>query len=345
MRRPLCHRSAWGTLVGARHFWGLCTRRLCTHGVPEWRLAQVKAWVTKLEQSLCKAATVGEGAGAHLFATRALWRDMLAFTWNITTIEGRSAIHDMIDATAATTAPRHWQLASEVTVSTATGGETSDAWLTFETEAGLGKAHVRLSADGQAQTLLTTLQELHGHPPAIGPHRRKGTVHGSVLGRRYKGQHESAQDPFVVIIGGGQGGMALGAWLQLLDVPYVILDRNSRPGDSWRNRYPSLVLHDPVWYDHMPFLPFPKSWPVFTPRDKMADWLEMYCKAMDLQYWTSSRVMKATRCGGRWNVQVPLALWPLSSSWASEPHCLRTLLPPLPECLSLCMYGVQPHVV
>ena len=36
-----------------------------------------------------------------------------------------------------------------------------------------------------------------------------------------------------------------------------------------------LLLHDPVWYDHLPYLPFPESWPVFTPRDKLADWLEM----------------------------------------------------------------------
>ena len=40
--------------------------------------------------------------------------------------------------------------------------------------------------------------------------------------------------------------------------------------------------HDPVWYDHLPYLPFPPNWPVFAPKDKIGDWLEMYTKIMEL---------------------------------------------------------------
>jgi putative flavoprotein involved in K+ transport len=76
-------------------------------------------------------------------------------------------------------------------------------------------------------------------------------------------------------------------------VPTIILERNARPGDSWRNRYKSLCLHDPVWYDHLPYLPFPPNWPVFSPKDKIGDWLEMYTKIMELNYWTSSTCRKA----------------------------------------------------
>ncbi len=61
------------------------------------------------------------------------------------------------------------------------------------------------------------------------------------------------QQPYVVIVGGGQGGIALGARLRQLGVPAIIVERNERPGDSWRNRYKSLCLHDPVWYDHLPY--------------------------------------------------------------------------------------------
>ena len=96
----------------------------------------------------------------------------------------------------------------------------------------------------------------------------------------------------MAIIGGGQGGIALGARLRQLGVPAVIIEKNPRAGDSWRNRYRSLVLHDPVWYDHLPCIPFPAHWPVFTPKDKMGDWLEAYVKLMELNYWTSSEVTR-----------------------------------------------------
>ena len=103
-----------------------------------------------------------------------------------------------------------------------------------------------------------------------------------------------------MIIGGGQGGIALGARLKQLDVPTIILEKNPRPGDSWRSRYKSLCLHDPVWYDHLPYVKFPENWPVFSPKDKIADWLETYTKVMELNYWGSSEcTQRAVRRGRR----------------------------------------------
>ena len=86
----------------------------------------------------------------------------------------------------------------------------------------------------------------------------------------------SRGQPYCLIVGGGQGGLALAARLKQLGVPTLIVDALPRPGDGWRRRYRSLCLHDPVWYDHMPYLPFPDNWPVYTPKDKMGDWLEAY---------------------------------------------------------------------
>jgi putative flavoprotein involved in K+ transport len=102
------------------------------------------------------------------------------------------------------------------------------------------------------------------------------------------------QQPEVLIIGGGQGGIALGARLRQLGVPTIIVEKNARPGDSWRNRYKSLCLHDPVWYDHLPYLPFPPNWPIFAPKDKIGDWLEMYTKVMELNYWTKTTCKHAS---------------------------------------------------
>ncbi|TIV08709.1 MAG: NAD(P)/FAD-dependent oxidoreductase, partial [Mesorhizobium sp.] len=85
----------------------------------------------------------------------------------------------------------------------------------------------------------------------------------------------------------------LGARLRQLGVPTLIIEKNARAGDSWRNRYRSLVLHDPVWYDHLPYIPFPENWPVFTPKDKMGDWLEMYTRVMELNYWVATKCISA----------------------------------------------------
>ncbi|MDN5932752.1 MAG: NAD(P)/FAD-dependent oxidoreductase, partial [Pseudonocardia sp.] len=111
----------------------------------------------------------------------------------------------------------------------------------------------------------------------------------------------------VVIGGGGQGGIALGARLRQLGVPTIIVERNERPGDSWRRRYKSLSLHDPVWYDHLPYIDFPKNWPVFSPKDKIGDWLEMYARVMELNYWGSTTAKSAVRSGDGWEVVVDRA--------------------------------------
>jgi putative flavoprotein involved in K+ transport len=111
--------------------------------------------------------------------------------------------------------------------------------------------------------------------------------------RRSTGTEKRSENPYVVIVGGGQGGIALAARLQRLGVPAVVLEKNERAGDSWRKRYKALVLHDPVWYDHLPYIPFPAHWPVFSPKDRMADWLEAYVRAMDIDYRGSSPVTSA----------------------------------------------------
>ena len=109
----------------------------------------------------------------------------------------------------------------------------------------------------------------------------------------------------MVIIGGGQAGLALGARLQFLDIPYIVLEAGSQPGVAWRQRYPSLHLHDPVWYNHMPYLPFPETWPVLCPRDKVADWMEFYAKALDLNVKVHTRATKVTQSDdGKWVVDV-----------------------------------------
>ena len=236
-------------------------------------------------------------AAVALFATDCYWRDLVSFTWNICTQEGPQAIRAMLEARLADTRPSAFTIEGEATEA----GGVVDAWFTFETALARGRGHLRLQG-GKAWTLLTTMTELKGFEEHAGERRVKGAVHGAHPGRKSwleQREEEAAtlgfdEQPYVAIVGGGQGGIALGARLRRLGVPAVIIEKNARPGDSWRNRYKSLCLHDPVWYDHLPYLPFPDHWPVFAPKDKIGDWLEMYTRVMELNYWGSSTAKKAS---------------------------------------------------
>ncbi|WP_147106950.1 NAD(P)/FAD-dependent oxidoreductase [Tateyamaria sp. syn59] len=234
----------------------------------------------------------------NMFQADSYWRDLVTFTWNIRTMEGHDQIREMLTAQLGTTKSRQWRIAENEVV-TEEGGITT-AWISFETEVARGYGLVRLK-DGLIWTLLTSMTELKGHEEPLGYERPLGAKHGAGKGRltwaeeREKEQKELGYttQPYTVIIGGGQGGIALGARLRQLGVPTIIVEKNERPGDSWRKRYKSLCLHDPVWYDHLPYLPFPPNWPVFSPKDKIGDWLEMYTRIMELNYWTRSTVEHA----------------------------------------------------
>ncbi len=267
----------------------------------------INGWLAQLETALQQQDSQ---RAANLFAPESYWRDFVSFTWNLKTMEGRGEIAEMLDATLESVKPSHWTLEGDASEA----GGITEGWIKFETATSRGEGHLRLNAEGQAWTFLTTAYELKGHEEAKGPTRPKGVEAGISRGRKTwleNRQQEEAklgyeQQPYCVIIGGGQGGIGLGARLKRLGVPTIIVEKNPRPGDSWRNRYKSLCLHDPVWYDHMPYLPYPEHWPVFAPKDKLGDWLEMYTKVMELNYWNSTVCKHAEydEASGEWTVQV-----------------------------------------
>ncbi len=248
-------------------------------------------------------------AAVALFGADSYWRDLVAFTWNICTQESPEAIGEMLAARLPDTRPSAFAVEGQATEA----GGVVLAWFTFETAVARGRGHLRLK-DGKAWTLLTTMTELKGFEERKGERRAKGAEHGVHPGRKTwleRRQEEAATlgfdaQPQVVVIGGGQGGIALGARLRRLGVPAIIVDKNVRPGDSWRRRYKSLCLHDPVWYDHLPYLPFPDDWPVFAPKDKIGDWLEMYTRVMELNYWGGTTAKKARydEAAQAWEIEV-----------------------------------------
>ncbi|MDQ0624900.1 MULTISPECIES: NAD(P)/FAD-dependent oxidoreductase [Paraburkholderia] len=293
----------------------------------------ISAVLESLEAALKRGDTQ---AAVDLFQPDCYWRDLVAFTWNIKTLEGREQIAEMLNTQLAAIKPSRLRLADNESATEADG--VAQGWIAFETGVARGTGFIRLK-QGRIWTLLTTMAELKGHEEPKGPLRPMGAEHGARRDRTsWKERREAeldalgtAEQPYCLIVGGGQGGIGLGARLRQLGVPTIIVDKNERPGDAWRKRYKTLCLHDPVWYDHMPYLPFPDNWPVFTPKDKIGDWLEMYTKVMELNYWGST-VCKSARydeAKGEWIVEVerggePITLRPkqlvLATGMSGKPN-------------------------
>ena len=280
----------------------------------------VSAWLADLDRALAKRDSA---AAAKLFGEECFWRDLIAFTWNLKTCESRDDIAKMLDATLAHIKPTGWAIRGEAEVGD--DGVTS-GWFTFETALGRGEGHIRLK-DGplkskECWTLLTSLVELKGHEEPGGPRRPLGAEHGVHRDRKTWAQKRADEEanlgvteqPYCVIVGGGQGGIMLAARLKRLGVPTLIVEKNEKPGDSWRKRYKSLCLHDPVWYDHFPYIPFPDHWPIFSPKDKIADWMEMYVKVMELNFWGSAECKRASydEAKKEWTVEVMRAGKPVT---------------------------------
>ena len=271
---------------------------------------RVDAWLADFEAALA-VRDIDRVAG--MFAVDSFWRDLVSFTWNLKTMEGREQITDMLTTRLAGTDPSGFRTRETPTED---GGVTT-AFIEFETAVGRGVGHLRLKdEDGQprAWTLLTALQELKGHEEPKGPSRVLGAVHGDDPDPRSWAEKRAEEEaelgrsiqPYALVIGGGQGGIALGARLRQLGVPAIVVDKHERPGDQWRKRYKSLCLHDPVWYDHLPYLPFPANWPVFAPKDKIGDWLEFYTRVMEVPYWSKTTCTSASfdEETNRWTVEV-----------------------------------------
>ncbi|EXM14939.1 dimethylaniline monooxygenase (N-oxide forming) [Fusarium oxysporum f. sp. vasinfectum 25433] len=177
-------------------------------------------------------------------------------------------------------------------------------FFTLETKIGTGQGLARLTEVGDGQwkffTFYTSLGELKGHEELINERRPKGVEHGGQVGRKnwaerreMASEYQNGADPTVVVIGAGQAGLTAATRLKMLGIEALLIDQNERVGDNWRQRYHQLVLHDPVWYDKLPYMDFPPSWPIFTPKDKLAQFFESYATILELNVWTSTSITSA----------------------------------------------------
>ncbi len=256
-----------------------------------------------------------------LFRADAHWRDLVAFTWEVSTTSGGERIADALAHHARGKSPASFVLdgarASPRVVQRA-GAEVIEAFFRFETATtrslGIFRLDPKTGADDlpRAWTLFTALDEIKGHEETTGSRRPHGAAYSRDFtgpnwwDRRQAAMAYAERDPEVLVVGGGQAGLAIAARLGQLQIDTLVVDREARVGDNWRHRYHALTLHNQVQVNHLPYMPFPPNFPTYIPKDKLASWFEAYAEAMEINFWTGANFLGASRDErtGRWVARI-----------------------------------------
>ena len=274
----------------------------------------VERWLAQLDVALQSGS---RASVASLFAPEGHWRDLVAFTWSITPCQGADAIAALMVAKQAAARAHGFAIAEGRTpprrVQRA-GIDVIEGIFRFETAVGRGFGVVRLPAaePSKAFQVMTGLHELRGFEERVGKRRPRGEAYSRSFGganwkeERIASQAYHDRDPVVLVAGGGQAGLSIAATLGRLGVDTLVVDRHERVGDNWRKRYHSLALHNSTEVNHLPYLPFPTSWPTYLPKDMLADWFEAYAWAMEINFWTGTELARGSydASAGRWNAVV-----------------------------------------
>lgn len=283
---------------------------------PEQRRRIAEAWLIGFNEALEKKDFARV---ATLMHADCYWRDLLTFGWDFKTLHGVDEVEAWLFETFASSEAHSFRLEGEPTIG-AIGehSETLEIFFLFDTGVSRGRGFARLVEDSnspgapKAFTILTTMKELKEFPQAIGRNRPREDLRVSSralenwLDRRNAAREFRDGDPEVIIIGAGQSGLMLAARLGQLNVSTLLVEKTERIGDVWRKRYRSLRLHNEICMNHFPYMPFPDTWPVYLPKDKLADWLEFYAESMELNVWTKTSFLggEYDSSDKRWTVRV-----------------------------------------
>lgn len=273
--------------------------------------AVVRDWLSRFEGAVVQSNVP---AAMDLMSESPMWRDVYALTWDLTPARGREEVSRFLGDYLQARTLGALELDPQLPVSVDDDGVIL-AMFSFRTDITTGVGVLRLVKENGrflAWTISTELRDLVDHPKpvvTIGDAARE--EYNVLLADSSVGQHREPSDfvdhdPEVLIIGAGQAGLILAARLAEEGLETLVVDKYERAGDSWRQRYDNLRLHDSKWYSQLPYLPFPPSWPLFSTKDGIADWLELFVEAMGINLWTESPAVSAAydEAAGRWDVTV-----------------------------------------
>ena len=263
-------------------------------------------WLTVFEAALVSRDAVRIGA---LFHQDCHWRDILAFTWHLTSAEGRDNVAARLAVEQGHTAAHGFRLPTDRRAPRQVRRlaiDSIEAIFEFRTAEGLGAGIMRLSPEPgagdemKAWLLSTTLEALAGHEEKIGANRPTGAAYSRNFGGdnwadvRRKASAYDDREPAVLVIGGAQAGLSIAARLNQIGVDTLVVEQWPRIGDSWRKRYHSLALHNSIHLNHLPYMEFPPTWPRYIPKDMLGNWFEFYADVMEINCWTDTEFVSGT---------------------------------------------------
>ena len=281
--------------------------------------SEVDNWLKSFSESILQQKNKDESIKilSNLFFEDSHWRDILALTWKIQTVSGKSKIIEDLYNNILDVSAKHFQIDQERTPprEVIRGGKSViEVILKFNTKFGECEGIVRLYQDHEEQrqfkawSFLTALSELNNSNNKK-LEKYQNTLEGpNWLDKRNKDRLFNNREPEVIVVGSGQAGLSIAARLKQQDIDTLIVDKNERVGDNWRNRYHSLKLHNQTHVNHLPYMPFPSTWPTYIPKDKLAGWFEYYVESMELNVWTNTRFIAAEYKEDKkyWNVKLKL---------------------------------------
>ncbi|MER9436635.1 FAD-dependent oxidoreductase [Mesorhizobium sp. M0618] len=106
----------------------------------------------------------------------------------------------------------------------------------------------------------------------------------------------------VAIIGAGPAGLAIAACLRQAGQDFVLLEKEEQAAPAWRRHYERVHLHTTKRYSSLPFVPFPREYPRYVPRDLFASYLDAYAQRFDLRPRFGETVRAISRRGRSWLV-------------------------------------------
>ncbi|KAJ7771546.1 FAD/NAD-P-binding domain-containing protein [Mycena metata] len=276
------------------------------------------SWLQQYGYSLASGDSEGT---ASCFQPDGFLRDILVFTWNNRTLKGHEKITAYLGDTLRSTCITAVELETRHGLVPESGGfhaqlispvaETVSAGFTFRCKVGRGQGYFVLiptdAGEWKAISVMMQLADISGHEEWI---LEEGVYGGHTLSWTdvdRERRQAIEKNPYVLIVGAGHTGLNLAAKFRHMNIPSLVVESNLRVGDNWRKRYPTLTLHTPKVYTELLYQSFPQTWPIYAPRDKIADWLEQYVQSQDLVVWTNSRPLPSPTfdiTSRRWTVVI-----------------------------------------
>ena len=282
--------------------------------------SEVDNWLQSFNEVISQQKNIDESKKilSNLFFEDSHWRDILALTWKIQTVSGKSNVIENLLNKIMDVSAKNFQIDQRRTPPREViraGENVIEVILRFKTKFGNCESVVRLCEDQErkgnfkAWSILTALSDLNSSNKKNLEQYQNILEGPNWLDKRNEDRLYKNREPEVIVIGSGQAGLSIAARLKQQNIDTLIVDKNERVGDNWRNRYHSLKLHNQTHVNHLPYMPFPSTWPTFIPKDKLAGWFEYYVESMELNVWTNTKFIGAEYNENKkhWNVKLKLS--------------------------------------